>query len=64
MKVVMEFQEPSVTWFYVLPCSDVEVVASLLKRFLRLDQTQRKQQDYEDYGEDDSTDSDNEADWL
>ncbi|PWA21363.1 hypothetical protein CCH79_00003478 [Gambusia affinis] len=42
--------------------SDVEAVASLLKRFLGLDQTQRKQQDYEDYGEDDSTDSDNEAD--
>ncbi|XP_014857808.1 PREDICTED: uncharacterized protein C17orf62 homolog [Poecilia mexicana] len=42
--------------------SDVEAVASLLKRFLGLDQTQRKQQEYEDYGADDSTDSDNEAD--
>ncbi|KAM4527084.1 cytochrome b-245 chaperone 1 homolog [Fundulus diaphanus] len=48
--------------------SDVEAVASLVKRFLGLDEMQRKQQDDEDYGEDDShsvgdsTGSDDEAD--
>ncbi|KAM4716087.1 cytochrome b-245 chaperone 1 homolog isoform 2-T3 [Anableps anableps] len=42
--------------------SDVEAVASLVKRFLGMDEMQRKQQEYEDYGEYDSTDSDNEAD--
>lgn len=44
--------------------SDVEAVASLVKRFLGLDEMQREQQEYEDYGEDDSTDSEDEAEQL
>ncbi|XP_047232746.1 cytochrome b-245 chaperone 1 homolog [Girardinichthys multiradiatus] len=42
--------------------SDVEAVASLVKCFLGLDEMRGKQQEYEDYGEDASTDSDDEAD--
>ncbi|XP_015250830.1 PREDICTED: uncharacterized protein C17orf62 homolog [Cyprinodon variegatus] len=49
--------------------SDVEEVASLVKRFLGLDEMQRKQQEYEDYGEEndslgDSTDSEEQTDQL
>lgn len=46
------------------PCSDVEAVASLVKRFLGLDEIQRERQEYKDYGEDNSTDSEDEAEQL
>uniref|UniRef100_A0A1A8PM36 Essential for reactive oxygen species protein n=1 Tax=Nothobranchius rachovii TaxID=451742 RepID=A0A1A8PM36_9TELE len=46
--------------------SDVEAVAALLKRFLGLEELQRRRQQESEYGEDDSpvysTDSDDEAD--
>lgn len=47
----------------LLPVSDVEAVASLLKRFLGLEELQRrKQQEEEDYGEDEEDSLDNSSD--
>lgn len=47
----------------LLPVSDVEAVASLLKRFLGLEELQRRrQQEEEDYGEDEEDSLDHSSD--
>lgn len=62
---------PVLFLFCLLPVSDVEALAALLKRFLGLEELQqRRQQDEEaEYGEeedslDNSSDSDDQADKL
>lgn len=43
--------------YFVSPASDVEAVAILLKRFVGLDELQRRWQQEEEYGEDEEEES-------